>query len=216
MKLRNLMKLRKGKCKLLHHGWINHLHQYRKGNSPVRPYPEYCFQFMASHYKKNVDMGSQEDSGGLEHRTFEEMLRELGLFSSKKRKLRGDFSKAIHTLSYNILTKYRLANWTVGWIENLLNCCAQRIRLKVHCRPVISGVLQESILGPVLFNLFTNDLGHRIGCMLSKFADDTKLGGVLIDQMGILSFRETSRDWRNGQRNLMKFSKGQCQVLHLE
>ena len=73
-----------------------------------------------------------------------------------------------------------------------------------------------SVLGPVLFDIFINDLDEGVQGVLVKITDDTKLGRIantLEDRNKIQNDIDRIEHW--AESNRMKFSRDKCKVLHL-
>ena len=134
-----------------------------------------------------------------------------------------DFSKAFDSVPHQrLLSKIRahgIGNVLVDWIEDWLSGRKQRVVIngcKSGWNDVTSGVPQGSILGPLLFIIFINDIDCKIISALSKFADDTKVfrtvGNVeraFTLQEDLHSLYKWSTDWQ------LLFNKDKCKCLHV-
>ena len=90
-----------------------------------------------------------------------------------------DLSKAFDSVNHNILLK-KLCHHGIDnpWFENYLSGRSQYVRgCRDHKGHVSSGVPQGSVLGPMLFNLFVNDMPSVVSglCSIAQYADDTQV-----------------------------------------
>ena len=80
--------------------------------------------------------------------------------------------------------------------------------------PVVSGMPQGSILGPVLFLVYVNDLPSVVDCQVALFADDSKCVKVINSISDCYSLQDDldnvscwSKDWR------LRFNSTKCEIL---
>ncbi|CAM5138679.1 unnamed protein product [Natator depressus] len=134
-----------------------------------------------------------------------------------------DFQKAFDKIPHQrLLCKlscHGIRRKVLSWIENWLKDREQRVGINgkfPEWRGVTSGVPQRSVLGPILFNLFINDLEKGVNSEVANFAGDTKL----------LKIVKTKADCEELQKDLakvsvwatkwqMKLNVDKCKVTHI-
>jgi len=90
-----------------------------------------------------------------------------------------DFAKAFDKVPHRrLLVKlkhYNLIQQVIGWIKSFLSSRTQRVVVDGYISqeaPVLSGVPQGTVLGPLLFLIFINDITENVSSPIRLFADD--------------------------------------------
>ena len=135
-----------------------------------------------------------------------------------------DYSKAFDKVPHNRLIRKMESNGIKGnilhWITQWLSNRRQRVVIngsKSDWLPVLSGVPQGSVLGPLAFIIFINDLDEatRFISAMNKFADDSKVANVINtpkDHEELQKSLDSLCEWAD--RWGMQFNEKKCKVVH--
>jgi len=129
------------------------------------------------------------------------------------------FDKVPHDRLLFKLRNHGIDGKILNWIEQWLKGRAQRVGIRGELSKwleVLSGVPQGSVLGPLLFLVYINDLDVGISNWILKFADDTKIFSQIRDdkdrerlQEDLQKLCQWSEEWK------MLFNVSKCKVMHV-
>ena len=134
-----------------------------------------------------------------------------------------DLSKAFDRVPHKRLLKklwgYGIRGNTHAWIRDFLSNRTQRVKINgsySESVPVTSGVPQGSVLGPILFLIYINDLPEVITVLIKLFADDAKVYRSIADVQHVNQVQisvDKAVTWTNIWEMLFNFKK--CKHLHI-
>lgn len=134
-----------------------------------------------------------------------------------------DFRKAFDSVPHQrLLAKlkgYGITGKVWEWIESFLTTRTMRVGVRNTFSKwfdVTSGVPQGSVLGPLLFLLFVNDLPQWITTNIRMFADDTKLWHKIsssLDSQQLQKDLDNLENWSSIWQ--LKFNPTKCKVMHV-
>lgn len=148
--------------------------------------------------------------------TYNDMTKSLDIIYLDFQKA---FDKVPHLKLLDKLEKMGIKGKILAWIKSWLTGRRQRVVIngvESEWQQVTSGVPQGSVLGPILFLIYINDIDIGLNNIISKFADDTKIGFCVLNeddrnrlQSDLNKIVEWSEKWQ------MPFNVDKCQVLQV-
>ena len=134
-----------------------------------------------------------------------------------------DFSKAFdvvpHQRLLNKLNFYGIRGNALKWIEAFLTDRTQQVVVDGEMSdiaPVTSGVPQGSVLGPILFLTFINDMPETMSSRCHLFADDSIIYREVLTESDCVSLQEDLgklEQWENTWG--MSFNPTKCNIIHM-
>lgn len=134
-----------------------------------------------------------------------------------------DFAKAFDTVPHRRLTlklkSYGVGGHVLEWITDFLAGRKQRVTLGgavSEWERVASGVPQGSVLGPVLFICYVNDMPETVKSMIYMYADDTKIGREVScerDGQALQTDLDSLVQWAHTWQ--LCFNVDKCKIMHL-
>ena len=134
-----------------------------------------------------------------------------------------DFSKAFDVVPHKRLllklSHYGIGGNTLAWIQDFLSNRTQRVLLEGQVSSqssVTSGVPQGSVLGPLLFLVFINDLPECVSSTTRLFADDSLLYRVINSPDDARLLQEDLNNLQMWEKLWgMSFNPDKCEVLRI-
>ena len=131
-----------------------------------------------------------------------------------------DFRKAFDTVPHHrLLVKLEnigITGETLEIIKDFLSDREMRVGVGdsfLEVLKIVSGVPQGSVLGPILFLLFVNDLPENIKSRILLFADDLKLIANAMNKGSIDEDLRSLERWEGLWQ--LRFNLDKCKVLHI-
>lgn len=133
-----------------------------------------------------------------------------------------DLRKAFDTVPHKSLI-WKLENEgglrgrTLRWMDDYLQGREMRTIIKdskSSWRPVTSGVPQGSVLAPIMFQIYVNDMTRNLNCYVNLFADDAKIMKIIKNESDCKELQtDIDRILAWSRRWQLKFSAKKCHVL---